>query len=292
MPKKLTRKEFIQKAHKKHFGKYDYRKSVYINTDTKVIITCKLHGDFTQTPHDHCAVYGCPECGKSKPLTTSTFIEKAGKVHNNKYSYSNTAYTISKNKVTITCPIHGDFEQVASMHLYGRGCPHCSYINSKNAFIIKSDKIHNKKYDYSLVSESYSHSKPVTIICPEHGEFMQKPSLHLRGRGCKKCAKSGFKLDKPGTLYYLKLLDTGMYKIGITNNPLNKRFCKAEFEKMEILKTWYYVNGEECLKQEQAILQEFKKFRYKGDKVLSSGNTEIFTIDILNLDISLPIFSK
>ena len=83
-----------------------------------------------------------------------------------------------------------------------------------------------------------------------------------------------------------------MYKIGITNNPLNKRFYKAEFEKMEILKTWYYVNGEECLKQEQAILQEFKKFRYKGDKVLSSGNTEIFTIDILNLDISLPIFRK
>ena len=29
------------------------------------------------------------------------------------------------NRITITCPIHGDFEQIAQSHLNGHGCPKC-----------------------------------------------------------------------------------------------------------------------------------------------------------------------
>lgn len=35
MPKKLSRTEFIKRARKKHYGKYNYTKSVYTNYDTK-----------------------------------------------------------------------------------------------------------------------------------------------------------------------------------------------------------------------------------------------------------------
>lgn len=30
---------------------------------------------------------------------------------------------------------------------------------------------------------------PVTIICPIHGEFQQKPYKHLQGQGCPICGQ-------------------------------------------------------------------------------------------------------
>jgi len=55
---------FIVKANKIHNNKYLYENVNYINNNTKVIITCPLHGDFTQLPTNHLAGQGCPECGK------------------------------------------------------------------------------------------------------------------------------------------------------------------------------------------------------------------------------------
>ena len=43
------------------------------------------------------------------------------------------------------------------------------------------------KYDYSKVNYINTYT-PVTIICPIHGEFKQKPSYHLSGCGCQKCS--------------------------------------------------------------------------------------------------------
>ena len=64
--KKLTTKEFIERAKQVHGNKYDYSKTIYVNKRTKVCIICPIHGEFYQTPHNH--VYqkqGCPECGKN-----------------------------------------------------------------------------------------------------------------------------------------------------------------------------------------------------------------------------------
>jgi len=61
--------------------------------------------------------------------------------------------------------------------------------NSKDEFIFKSKEIHFDKYDYSLVNYNKS-SEKVTIICKEHGEFIQRASNHLLGRGCYDCRKT------------------------------------------------------------------------------------------------------
>lgn len=45
----------------------------------------------------------------SKKLTTEEFIEKARKIHGNKYDYSKVVYVNSQTKVCIICPIHGEF---------------------------------------------------------------------------------------------------------------------------------------------------------------------------------------
>ena len=54
-------------------------------------------------------------------------------------------------------------------------------------FIKRAREVHGDKYDYSKV-EYVNALTPVVIICPKHGEFLQRPSHHTDGRGCKKCA--------------------------------------------------------------------------------------------------------
>ena len=60
---------FIDKAIKVHGDKYDYSKVKYINAKTKVIIICKTHGEFLQTPDGHISGRKCKQCGKEMTLT-------------------------------------------------------------------------------------------------------------------------------------------------------------------------------------------------------------------------------
>lgn len=73
----------------------------------------------------------------SNRLTTEEFIERARKVHGNKYDYSKVKYNKSSEKVCIICPEHGEFLQTPNMHLCGNGCPSCGHIltsSKKKAF--------------------------------------------------------------------------------------------------------------------------------------------------------------
>lgn len=60
--KKSTKEEFINRSIEIHDGRYDYSKVDYINSRTKVVIICKRHGEFLQTPHNHLQGQGCPRC--------------------------------------------------------------------------------------------------------------------------------------------------------------------------------------------------------------------------------------
>ena len=58
-------------------------------------------------------------------ITTEIFIERARKMHGDKYGYSKVEYVNSSTKVCILCPEHGEFWQEALSHLRGHGCPKC-----------------------------------------------------------------------------------------------------------------------------------------------------------------------
>lgn len=130
------------------------------------------------------------------------FLKRAREVHGDKYTYEKVRDDIKNNKqkVIVTCPMHGDFEISIVNFLNGRSCPKCNhhnYIINKNKlyqqkFIEKSKQIHDGKYDYSKV-EYVNAKTPVCIICPEHGEFWQTPDAHVRGEKCPKCAHRGYK---------------------------------------------------------------------------------------------------
>ena len=58
--------------------------------------------------------------------TTEDFIKRAKQLHGDKYSYEKTVYVNTKTKVTITCPVHGDFSMMPTNHYSRSGCPKCS----------------------------------------------------------------------------------------------------------------------------------------------------------------------
>lgn len=198
--RKLTTEKFIEKAMGVHGGKYDYSMVTYESSGTKVIIICREHGEFFQTPAAHCCGQGCPQCGilqksKSKLLGRDKFISKAKSVHGDKYDYPQIEYISIREKVKIICRKHGMYKQTPDSHLSGRGCPECAKSSIANAlsldqdvFISRAKLVHNDKYDYSETEYVSAHKK-IKIICPQHGIFTQNANDHINGCGCPKCGK-------------------------------------------------------------------------------------------------------
>ena len=204
--KRKTTEEFIADARKVHGDMYDYSKTSYVNSRTKVCITCKIHGDFYQKADSHNRGAGCPRCGAKSSwdnrgrITTSDFVSKSKAVHGDKYDYSKTVYKSNKKKVVIICQKHGEFLMTPNNHLGGCGCPVCRIENlpnlrrkTKEEFIKEARFTHKDKYDYSLVEYIDSNTK-IRIICPIHGVFEQEASSHLSGAGCPNCAREKLSL--------------------------------------------------------------------------------------------------
>jgi len=199
---KLTKK-FIEKARKIHEDKYNYSKVKYVNSYTKIIIICKIHKEFEQTPSGHLSSKGCPNCGKESRIntlkniehvlkkTTEQFIKQARAVHGDLYDYSKTVYKGAQKNVIIICKIHKEFEQLASNHIYNKnGCMDCaiqSKTDTREEFIEKAIKIHGDRYDYSKVDYKNNKTK-IEIYCKRHEYyFFQEPHSHLAGRNCYLC---------------------------------------------------------------------------------------------------------
>ena len=71
-------------------------------------------------------------------------------------------------------------------------------------FIERAKKIHDNRYDYSKVKYS-NPNKKICIICPEHGDFWQKPYDHLGGHGCSMCKQSHLESEIENFLLYKKI---------------------------------------------------------------------------------------
>jgi hypothetical protein len=188
MTKKTTTNEFILRCNHKHNDKYDYSKVKYVNSTTKIIVICPIHGEFSQRAAHHIYGIGCPSCSGKIKKTSGQFVKEATKTHNNFYNYDKFIYVNNHVKSIIICPIHGEFLQTASDHLQGKQCRICAgnFKKVTDQFIIEANAIHNFKYDYSS-SYYTSYRDKVNIICPDHGKFEQNAGSHLQGYGCSKC---------------------------------------------------------------------------------------------------------
>jgi len=136
-----TIETLLQQVKEIHGDLYDYSETVYVNSKIKINIGCRIHGNFEQMAGDHLKGSGCPKC---KIKTQEKYIQEATEKHKGLYSYENTIYIRSKDKIIITCKEHGNFEQQASSHLFGTGCPKCGFGFgcSRSGFIKKAgDKV-------------------------------------------------------------------------------------------------------------------------------------------------------
>jgi hypothetical protein len=169
-----TLEKFIELANEKHSKKYDYSKVEYINTETPVIIICKDHGEFIQTPNSHIQGRGCIECGKisssdKQRLTIEEFITRGKTANGDVYDYTKTKYTSAHSKVIVTCKNHGDFEIDPFNHFKGYGCPTCNcagiskaqqdwlnyIVNTTDHDIIYKGGKHNKEESFRFDGKLY-----------------------------------------------------------------------------------------------------------------------------------------
>lgn len=137
MPKTLTSDIYIDRSNKIHNFKYDYSlvPEGLIKSTVKVPIICPDHGVFKKNFNKHTSEKsGCPKCAlissyQKQVADFEDVKEKANKIHNFKYDYSEFNYVNSQTKSTIICPHHGGFQQTMGNHtnkLCSRGCLKCS----------------------------------------------------------------------------------------------------------------------------------------------------------------------
>jgi hypothetical protein len=241
--------KFIEAANALHKNRgYTYSKAIYLNSKTKLIITCSKHGDFEQSPEFHLKSIGCQKCAnisRSKNLKSNLdeFLSRARLIHKDKgYDYSKAAYTEAKEKLTITCLVHGDFEQTPHKHLFGRGCPKCAIVKNSSKqktgiekFLEQADLIHkDKNYNYS--KSIYVDAKvKLIIVCPTHGEFKQTPDSHLNGKsGCPKCTGQISKPELLITDFINNLGQSVKTNKALSNNSLLRYDIIVESKKLVI----------------------------------------------------------
>lgn len=268
MSKNLSNKtaEFIEKSLKIHGNKFDYSKVEYSKGHIKVTIICPDHGEFQQSPSNHLSGKECIKCsyekrGENLKSTNHRFVEKAQKVHNDKYDYSKLVYVNAKTKVCISCPKHGDFYQLPSKHLSGNTCPKCAdekrNINNtkrNDDFIAESKIIHNNKYIYDKVE--YINAKTnVCIICDKHGEFLCTPNNHLRRKGCPKCVGKNKTTEE--WILEAKIIHGEKYNYSKVN--YKKSFDKVCINCFEHGDFWqvaqYHLSGNGCTACKQSKLE-------------------------------------
>lgn len=193
--KEIRKKRFIESAIKKFGDRYDYSKVEYIDSKTPVNIIDKEADNeiFSIEPR---YFLGAKE-GKPRRMsfTTKRFIERARKIHGDKYDYSKVEYRTKDVKVCIICPKHGEFWQTPHNHLRtkrdkcGCGCPKCSnaiskleenVINKLTEENIKFKKEYaNKEIFGNMRGDFYIKSHNVMIECQGSQHFEENNNLHM-----------------------------------------------------------------------------------------------------------------
>jgi len=74
-----TTSDMVNKFNKVHANRFDYSHVIYDGFNTNVSIICQIHGEFSQTPHNHLKGQGCPTCKQSKgELAVYTTLTELG----------------------------------------------------------------------------------------------------------------------------------------------------------------------------------------------------------------------
>jgi hypothetical protein len=292
--RRSTTKEFVAKARKVHGDRFDYAQTEYQNSSTPVVIVCQRHGAFSQIPDNHLAGKGCKECAGNQHHPVEETIRRLRGIHDGFYLYDLSTFTNTKQRLHVTCIVHGPFTVAYYKHLKGAGCPQCTghyHHQAKRHFVGRARAVHGQKYRYGKYTGA---AKKMRITCPAHGAFLQTPASHLQGHGCKECAddrkrqlaKGGYSEEffqlhpemkhRPAILYLVEFSRPGesFLKIGITRTSVASRLksgYRKYFWRILVSKPFplYQAFG-----LEQKVLQKFKSYQVYPKQDTFVGKTE------------------
>lgn len=129
--------------------------------------------------------------------TIPGLIAKARVIHGDTYDYSKVESHVTAAKVTIICPIHGEFKQSWNAHVHAKtGCWQCGVLKrqltkrkGRSYWVEQATKIHKNKFDYTDAKLDTVHEK-ITLTCDKHGPFDINFSSHIYDNAaCPKCDK-------------------------------------------------------------------------------------------------------
>jgi phage FluMu protein Com len=199
--KKLTQQQFLNRCIETHGTKFDYSTAKYVNAVTKVTVKCNACNHvWAVNPNNFIKNHsrsGCPNCKRLNQIgrntkTTNEIIEEIKARHGDKFLYDRLVYINSNTKITVGCKVHGYFEKWPNDLKNGSGCPQCSGNKVIPDEFINEITVKHSNFDFSKFFYKSAKTKS-TVICLEHGEFLQSPSALKNSKPNYGCAKCGIK---------------------------------------------------------------------------------------------------
>lgn len=155
---------------------------------------------------------------------------------------------------------------------------------------------HGNKYDYSRVEYLGSHEK-VKIICPKHGEFLQTPTNHLSGRGCKECKKELLSSLKSSTK--LEFIEKAKKVHGMKYDYSNVTYVNNR-TKVSILCPIHgiflqtpnsHLSGKGCLKCQESHLERNVRNLLESNDIAYECGKHFPWLGLQHLDFYLPKYN-
>lgn len=198
-------------------------------------------------------------------------------------------YKGNKVKIDHEC-INGHITNITPLDVKNKksDCSQCS--GAKHSLQSFNELLKAQGSD-TICVEYNTGKQPCAFLCSKCNNIWKtrSDSISSAKSSCPYCSKRGYKINKPGSLYYIRIEDFCgeiLYKIGITNDTLETRFRLDKDKKITCLIWRSYDDGNRPKKLEKYLLNKYKNYRIKVPGFLNNGgNSELFEVDILNKDL-------
>jgi rubrerythrin len=293
---KITSQEADARLHQNSNGTMKFLEP-FKNSYTKIAILCLVCGHTWRTRAqqvlDKLNPSGCQKCFGNLRLTHDEAQAKLDRISNGTKKFLE-SYISKSNKILVQCLVCDYKWSPFAGHVLKEKnptkCPKCSKRTRATQEEADERLCENSKGRLKFLEPYTGTEQRILTQCLVCNHSWRPLAAHLlkwnNNSGCPKCAIPGFRFDKPGTLYYVRIPNVfgdPLYKIGITNKTIRERFRKDSI-KIDVIETWHFENGAEAYEMEQDILKDYDAHRWTGPDVLESGNDELFIRDVLGLD--------
>lgn len=263
------------------------------NTHSKVRFKCPVNEDHIWTTSIKAVLRSgnrCPHCSGKATIKGDALIERLAKNNPTLELLSSPELSLVKSH-RFRCKICSyEFQQQNSRRTFSgeNGCPSCG-----GTLPLTDDEVNSQLKVLGVeLGQKYTRFNDYHYLkCLYCGEIWNAKLGNYLYKGyqctCQVDTKQ-FRRSEETLLYYLRVtppnLEKPLYKIGVTNNTVNKRYRSTDLKIIKVISEVMIPNGYEACEVESRILKTFSDYKYQGEPVLSSGNTELFTTDILGLD--------